>query len=292
MSDPCVFCEIVAGRAQTSRYTVTTWWHSGHPRGDAVRDALRACLSEWEVVADVHVTRRPAATGDDAHNITVHWDTTAPEWPDECWPMHAADALGHAAERVDGVTDAVAVCHDRPEPTTVVVDASPPRPPYRLPAGDQGGAANGTQIAVDGRSGPDATPTTGEPSQGLSEADLATIAARANAHSRRDILRLVAEVRRLEADLDRAVDRALEHRGGEAQARHQLARVTSRAEAAEADARELREDIGAAIRVLPGGTVSRPLADQVAALAAEVRRLRAHHEHCAWGAERMGATNG
>lgn len=120
--------------------------------------------------------------------------------------------------------------------------------------------------------------------EGLSEADLATIAARANAHSRQDILRLVAEVRRLEADLDRAVDRALEHCGGEAQARHQLARVTSRAEAAEADARELREDVGAAIRVLPGGTVSRPLADQVAGLAAEVRRLRAHHEHCAWGA--------
>lgn len=120
--------------------------------------------------------------------------------------------------------------------------------------------------------------------EGLSEADLATIAARANDHSRRDILRLIAEVRRLEADLDRAVDRALEHRGGEAQARHQLAQTTARAEAAEADARELREDVGAAIRVLPGGTSARPLAAQVADLAAEVRRLRAHHEHCAWGA--------
>src|SRR5690606_40155620 len=113
---------------QTSRYTVTTWWHSGHPRGDAVGDALRACLSEWEVVADVHVTRQPAATGDDAHNVTVHWDTTAPEWPDEYWPMHAADALGHAAERVNGVTDAVAVCHDQLELTAAVVDASPPPP--------------------------------------------------------------------------------------------------------------------------------------------------------------------
>lgn len=173
---------------QTSRYTVTTLWHSGHPRGDAVGDALRACLSEWEVVADVHVTRRPAATGD-AYTVTVHWDTTAPEWPDEYWPMHAADALGHAAERVDGVTDAVAVCHDQPEPTAAVVDASPPRPPYRLPAGDQGGATNGSQIAVDGRSGPDAALTMGEPFQGLSEADLA----------REDVPRLLAEVRRLRA---------------------------------------------------------------------------------------------
>jgi len=173
---------------QTSRYTVTTLWHSGHPRGDAVGDALRACLSEWEVVADVHVTRQPAATGDDAHNVTVHWDTTAPEWPDEYWPMHAADALGHAAERVNGVTDAVAVCHDQLELTAAVVDASPPRPPYRLPASDQGGATNGSQIAVDGRSGPDAALTMGEPSQGLSEADLAMIAAR-----------LLAEVRRLRA---------------------------------------------------------------------------------------------
>lgn len=120
--------------------------------------------------------------------------------------------------------------------------------------------------------------------EGLSEADLATTAARANDHSRRDILRLIAEVRRLEAALDRAVDRALEHHSNETQARHQLAQTTARAEAAEADARELREDVGAAIRVLPGGTVSRPLANQVADLAAEVRRLRAHHEHCAWGA--------
>lgn len=150
-----------------SRYTVHV---DGRHDPIAVRDRLHGCLSEWEVVADVHVTRRPAATGDDAHNVTVHWDTTAPEWPDEYWPMHAADALGHAAERVDGVTDAVVVCHDQPEPTTTVVDASPPRPPYRLPAGDQGGAANGTQIAVDGRSGPDAAPTMGEPSQGLSDA--------------------------------------------------------------------------------------------------------------------------
>lgn len=120
--------------------------------------------------------------------------------------------------------------------------------------------------------------------EGLSEADLATIAARANDHSRRDILRLIAEVRRLEAALDRAVDRALEHHSNETQARHQLAQTTARAEAAEVDARELREDVGAAIRVLPGGTSARPLAAQVADLAAEVRRLRAHHEHCAWGA--------
>lgn len=111
--------------------------------------------------------------------------------------------------------------------------------------------------------------------EGLSEADLAAIAARADAHSRRDILRLIAEVRRLEAALDRAVDRALEHHSNETQARHQLAQTTARAEAAEADARELREDVGAAIRVLPGGTSVRPLAAQVADLAAEYRDARA-----------------
>lgn len=111
---------------QTSRYTVHV---DGRHDPIAVRDGLHGCLSEWEVVADVGVTT--TAAGDGRYDVTVDWDTTAPDWPDEYWPMHAGDQLGRAAERVDGVTDAVVVCHDRPVPVVLEVDTTPPRPPYR-----------------------------------------------------------------------------------------------------------------------------------------------------------------
>lgn len=107
-----------------SRYTVHV---DGRHDPIAVRDRLHGCLSEWEVVADVHVT-----AGDGRYTVHVDWDIDHPDWADECWPMHAADALGHAAERVDGVTDAVVVCHDRPVPVVLEVDTTPPRPPYEL----------------------------------------------------------------------------------------------------------------------------------------------------------------
>lgn len=41
----------------------------------------------------------------------------------------------------------------------------------------------------------------------------------------------------------------------------------------QADSKELREHIGAAIQALPGGTVSRPLADQITQALSEARRI-------------------
>lgn len=105
-----------------SRYTVHV---DGRHDPIAVRDRLHGCLSEWEVVADVHVT-----AGDGRYTVHVDWDIDHPDWAEECWPMHAGGQLGRAVESVD--VTAEVVCHDQPVPVVLEVDTTPPRPPYEL----------------------------------------------------------------------------------------------------------------------------------------------------------------